>query len=132
MSAVAERQSVTRRRAQPALLSDSTRLCPSAKSAIVAPCSGNGAQTSVGVWSRSSEKSCRRTDRNSSATRVGPGPVRLGGFLGRGAGRQICQLARDGSSHLARRRRRQRGPQESRLRVAWATHIDSSFNKLTG
>ncbi len=57
MSGPAERQSVTNRRSIPPPRSASTTLRPGAKSAIVAVCSANGAQISVGVPPSPQEKS---------------------------------------------------------------------------
>ena len=57
MSGLAGRQSVTNRRRQPFCASASTRLWPGARSAMVAPCRANGAQTSVGTPSAAREKS---------------------------------------------------------------------------
>lgn len=57
MSRVADRQSVTKSRGQPLLANVCTKLWPGAKSARVAPCRANGAQTSVGAPRAAVEKS---------------------------------------------------------------------------
>src|SRR6516164_6612778 len=82
MSALAERQSVTKTRITPAPCKAATRLWPGAKSVIVEPCSANGAQRRFGIPSQAVEKSRSRTVGSSSATQFCVVHCRSGALVG--------------------------------------------------
>src|SRR6516225_3718712 len=125
MSALAERQSVTKTRLTPAPCNAATRLWPGAKSVIVEPCSANGAQRRLGIPSQAVEKSRSRTVGSSSATQFCVVHCRSRALVGGWFNREVCELPRRGRGNLTRGFGNERRPQESRaceLRTVQSIH----------
>src|SRR3990172_11428866 len=91
MTELADRQSVTKTRCNPAPRKVATRLWPGAKSEITAPWRANGAHTSVGIPLAPVEKSRNRTVAKSSAIlfRV----AHVGSWVGGGESGPTAKLA---------------------------------------